>query len=52
MSLTTFWREDRAVATPVWFALDGGTDRCIHGARTGKATRIHGNDHVCSSILA
>jgi PPOX class probable F420-dependent enzyme len=43
ISLTTFRRDGRAVATPVWFALDGhriivGTD-----AASGKVKRIRAN---------
>ena len=40
ISLTTFRRSGAAVATPVWFALDGTTVCVETGPATGKAKRI------------
>jgi uncharacterized protein len=46
ISLTTFRRDGRGVATPVWFAEDGDHIVAFTGAQTGKAKRIRHNPHV------
>lgn len=46
LSLTTFRRDGRAVATPVWFALDDARILVWTGASTGKAKRIRNNPRV------
>ena len=46
ISLTTFRRDGRAVATPVWFVRDGNRILVWTGATTGKAKRIRHNPHV------
>jgi PPOX class probable F420-dependent enzyme len=43
ISLTTFRRDGRAVATPVWFALYGPRIIVWTGAASGKAKRIRAN---------
>lgn len=40
ISLTTFRRDGRGVATPIWFAVDGERLVAFTGAQTGKARRI------------
>ncbi|HVA90260.1 MAG TPA: PPOX class F420-dependent oxidoreductase [Chloroflexota bacterium] len=46
LSLVTFRRDGRAVATPVWFVLDGTRLLVWTGAATGKAKRIRNNPQV------
>jgi uncharacterized protein len=46
ISLTTFRRDGRGVATPVWFAIDGDRIVAFTGAETGKAKRIRANPCV------
>jgi PPOX class probable F420-dependent enzyme len=46
VSLTTFRGDGRAVATPVWFAVDGDYLVAFTGAQTGKAKRLRKNPHV------
>ena len=46
LSLTTFRRDGRPVATPVWFALDGDSILIWTGANAGKAKRIRNNPNV------
>jgi hypothetical protein len=43
VSLTTYRRDGRAVATPVWFALDGTRILVWTDAASGKATRVRAN---------
>jgi len=43
ISLTTYRRDGRAVATPVWFALDGANILVWTDAASGKAKRIRAN---------
>jgi PPOX class probable F420-dependent enzyme len=46
ISLTTFRRDGRAVATPVWFALDGQRLVVYTDSTTGKVKRIRNNPEV------
>ena len=46
MSLTTYRKDGRAVATPVWFVPDGDHLLVWTGAATGKAKRIRNNPRV------
>jgi len=46
LSLTTFRRDGRPVATPVWFALDGDSILIWTGANEWKAKRIRNNPNV------
>ncbi len=46
ISLTTFRRDGRGVATPIWFAVDGDHLVAFTGAQTGKVKRIRRNPHV------
>lgn len=46
ISLTTYRRDGRAVATPIWFVVDGGRILAFTGAQTGKAKRIRVNPPV------
>lgn len=46
LSLTTTRRDGRAVATPVWFALDQGKVLVITDAQTGKVKRIRHTPRV------
>ncbi|MDQ6771796.1 MAG: PPOX class F420-dependent oxidoreductase [Candidatus Dormibacteraeota bacterium] len=46
ISLTTFKRDGRGVATPVWFVLDGGRVYFRSPVRTGKVKRIRANPAV------
>jgi PPOX class probable F420-dependent enzyme len=46
ISLTTFRRDGRAVATPVWFALDGDRLVVYTDGTTGKVKRIRNNPEV------
>ena len=43
ISLTTYRRDGRAVATPVWFVLDGTRTLVQTDASSGKAKRIRAN---------
>ncbi len=43
ISLTTYRRDGRAVATPVWFALDGSRIIVWTDAASGKAKRVRAN---------
>jgi PPOX class probable F420-dependent enzyme len=43
LSLTTYRRDGRAVATPVWFALDGTRILVWTDAASGKAKRVRAN---------
>lgn len=45
-SLTTFRKDGRAVATPVWFATDNDRILVVTGAESGKVKRIRRNPHV------
>lgn len=46
LSLTTFRRDGRAVATPVWFAFDDDRIVVWSGAAAGKVKRIRNNSRV------
>jgi PPOX class probable F420-dependent enzyme len=46
ISLTTFRRDGRGVATPVWFALDGDRLVVMTMRTTGKVKRIRHNPQV------
>ncbi len=46
LSLTTFRRDGRPVATPVWFAIDGDRILAWSGAAEGKVKRIRNNARV------
>lgn len=52
ISLTTFRRDGRAVATPVWFAHDGARLLVWTGAATGKAKRLRNNPRVTVAACA
>ena len=43
ISLTTYRRDGRAVATPVWFVLDGAQILVWTDAASGKAKRVRAN---------
>lgn len=49
LSLTTFRRDGRPVATPVWFAIDGDRILVWSGAAEGKVKRIRNNSRVMIS---
>ncbi|MDQ6905602.1 MAG: PPOX class F420-dependent oxidoreductase [Chloroflexota bacterium] len=46
ISLTTFRRDGRAVATPLWFVLDGDQLLIWTGPRSGKVKRLRNNPKV------
>jgi PPOX class probable F420-dependent enzyme len=46
LSVTTFRRDGRAVATPVWFVTDGDELLVQTGASSGKVKRIRRNPRV------
>jgi uncharacterized protein len=46
LSLTTFRRDGRGVATPVWFVQDGGLILVQTGEQSGKVKRIRRNPAV------
>jgi hypothetical protein len=46
LSLTTFRRDGRAVATAVWFVPDGDRLLVLTGATTGKAKRLRNDPRV------
>jgi PPOX class probable F420-dependent enzyme len=46
ISLTTYRRDGRGVATPVWFAIDGGRIVVWTDADSGKAKRIRATHRV------
>ncbi len=46
LSLTTFRRDGRAVATPVWFAIEGDHLLVNTGSASGKIKRIRHNPQV------
>ncbi|HZT97066.1 MAG TPA: PPOX class F420-dependent oxidoreductase [Chloroflexota bacterium] len=46
ISLTSYRRNGEAVATPIWFAVDGDRIVAFTGAQTGKAKRIRANPSV------
>jgi PPOX class probable F420-dependent enzyme len=46
ISLTTFRRDGRAVATPVWFVIEGEHLLVSTGSNTGKVKRIRHNPEV------
>jgi PPOX class probable F420-dependent enzyme len=46
LSLTTFRRDGGAVATPVWFVVDGDQVLVLTGSATGKVKRIQHNPQV------
>lgn len=46
ISLTTFRRDGRAVATPLWFVLDGDQLLIWTGPNSGKVKRIRNNPKV------
>ena len=46
LSLTTFRRDGRPVATPVWFAVDGDRIVALSGATEGKVKQIRNNSRV------
>ena len=46
VSLTTYRRDGTPVATPVWFAMDGGALVVLTDASSGKARRIGANAAV------
>jgi uncharacterized protein len=45
-SLSTFRKSGEAVATPVWFALEGGKLYIVTMAKAGKTKRIRNNPQV------
>jgi PPOX class probable F420-dependent enzyme len=46
VSLTTFRRDGRGVATPVWFAIDGGELFTLTPPSTAKVKRIRNGSRV------
>jgi uncharacterized protein len=46
VSLTTFRKDGRAVATPVWQVTDGSTMMIVSDAAAGKVKRIRNNPRV------
>lgn len=50
LSLTTFRRDGRAVATPVWFAVDGDRIVVWSSASAGKVKRIRNNSRVIVAV--
>jgi PPOX class probable F420-dependent enzyme len=46
LSLTTYRRDGRAVATPVWFVVDEGTIYVSTGEATGKVRRLRRDARV------
>ncbi len=46
LSLTTYRRDGRGVATAVWFVCDGGRVYIVTGDATGKARRLRRNPRV------
>jgi PPOX class probable F420-dependent enzyme len=50
LSLTTFRRDGRPVATPVWFAVDGDRILMWSGASEGKVKRIRNNSRVMVAV--
>ena len=46
LSLETYRKSGAAVATPVWFAEDGGVFYIYSLANAGKVKRIRNNSHV------
>jgi PPOX class probable F420-dependent enzyme len=46
LSLTTFRKDGRPVATPVWFGVDGDRILVWSGAAEGKVKRIRNNSRV------
>jgi PPOX class probable F420-dependent enzyme len=50
LSLTTFRRDGRPVATPVWFAVDGDRILVWSGASEGKVKRIRNNSRVMVAV--
>ena len=46
LSLTTFRRDDTAVATPVWLVRDGDALRVITQADSGKAKQLRNDSRV------
>lgn len=50
LSLTTFRRDGRAVATPVWFAVDGDRILVWSSASAGKVKRIRSNSRVIVAV--
>ena len=50
VSLTTFRRDGRPVATPVWFAVDGDRILVWSSASAGKIKRIRNNPRVIIAV--
>jgi PPOX class probable F420-dependent enzyme len=50
LSLTTFRKDGRPVATPVWFAVDGDRILVWSGAAEGKVKRIRNNSRVIVAV--
>ena len=50
LSLTTFRRGGRPVATPVWFALNGDRIVVWSGAQEGKVKRLRNNSRVTVAV--
>ena len=50
LSLTTFRRDGRPVATPVWFAVDDDRVVAWSGAAEGKVKRIRNNSRVMVAV--
>lgn len=46
LNLTSYRRDGRGVATPVWFVVDEGTVYVSTGDRTGKVRRLRRDPHV------
>lgn len=46
LSLKTFRKDGRAVATPVWFALEGSTIYLFSAGDAGKVKRLRNNPQV------
>jgi PPOX class probable F420-dependent enzyme len=49
LSLTTFRRDGRAVATAVWFVPDGDRLLVVTGATSGKAKRLRNDGRVLAA---
>lgn len=52
VSLTTFRRDGRGVATPLWIAPDGADLLCWTGLSTAKVKRLRRDDRVTIQICA
>jgi uncharacterized protein len=50
ISLTTYRKDGTAVATPVWFVVNGGELLVISDADAWKVKRIRNNSHVVVTV--